>query len=186
MSAFTWVGDLFAWVGKLFPRIVIIRKTHGGVAFRLGKYVIGLKPGIYIYWPIITDLLIHPTACQTNHLPTQSLMTKDGFSVAVGGIVRYKIVNICVALGEVWDTDDIITDISLGAISKVITQKELKEVSQNIELINEELTLSVREELSSFGVQVLAVRLANFAKCIVIRNMGSESTFFPESAIEEE
>ncbi len=180
MSAFSWLGDIFNWFGKLFPRILLIRKTHGGVAFRLGKYVKGLNPGIYVYWPIITEVVTYPTARQTTHLPTQCLMTSDGHSIVVGGIVRYKISNIVAALGEAWDIDDIITDVSLGAISIVITQKSLQQAAQDIKGIGEALTEAVKDELYEFGVEVLGVRLANCSKCLVIKNIGGDAAFLPQ------
>ena len=82
-TAFAWLGEIMNWFGKWFPRLLIVRSTHAGVRFRHGKKPEALMPGLRVYWPLVTEVDIIPTARQTHNLPTQALMTSDGKKVVV-------------------------------------------------------------------------------------------------------
>lgn len=186
-SAFAWLGDIINWLGKFVPRLLIMKATHGGIAFRGGKTIKKLSPGLIFYWPLITEISTYPTVRQTSNLPTQVLMSADGKSVAVGGIVIYKVNDIVKALGSVWDLDDVIRDMSLLAISKIIFNKTVTEVCQDHEVINKELTEELRKKLLEFGVEVIAFCMSDFSTCMVLKTFGSEgSKILPSEVLVDE
>src|SRR4030067_794893 len=82
-SAFAWLNQLFQAIYQLFPRILIVRATHGGIAWVRGKHVKLLVPGLHIYWPLTTDVEVIVTARQTLAIPDHVMATKD--SKKVGG-----------------------------------------------------------------------------------------------------
>ena len=55
MNSFAWLNDLMRWLGKWVPRIVLVRVTHRGVLFGRGGRVQGLRPGLWWYWPIVSE-----------------------------------------------------------------------------------------------------------------------------------
>lgn len=172
-SAFAWLGDIIQWVGKLIPHIAIVRATHAGVKFKRGKHAIEIKPGIVWYWPIVTEVDIIPVARQTHNLPTQALMTQDGKKVVVSGVVVYKIKDIVKTMARNWDVSDTINDITMVAITHVITKHDFKYLMEHItDDIQDKLTRETRSKLRMYGVQVYRTALTDFSTALVIKNIG--------------
>ena len=80
-----------------------------------------LLPGLRVYWPLVTEVDVIPTARQTHNLPTQALTTSDGKKVVVSGVVVYRIKDIVATMARNWDVSDTLNDISMVAITKIIT-----------------------------------------------------------------
>jgi len=174
-SAFAWLGDVMEWLGKLFPRLLIVRSTHAGVRFRHGKSPQPLPPGLRIYWPLVTEVEVIPTARQTHNLPTQALMTSDGKKVVVSGVVVYRVMDIVSTIARNWDVSDTINDISMVAITKIITTHTLEHLLHHLnDEVQEKLTRETRKKLRRYGVSVYLAAVTDFAECIVIKNISSD------------
>jgi len=176
-SAFAWLGDIIQWFGRWIPHLAIIRSTHAGVKFRHGKKAVAMPPGLCFYWPLVTEIEIMPVARCTHNLPTQALMTKDGRKVVVSGVVVYKIKDIVAALARNWDVNDTINDITMCAITDVITKHDFKDIMEHITSeIQMKLTKETRHKLRAYGVQVFRTALTDFSTALVIKNIGSHGT----------
>jgi len=175
MDAFTWFGNLMEWFGSLIPKIKIVRATHGGVRFRGGKRIQEMKPGIHVYWPIVTEIDVIPVARQTHNLVTQCVMTKDGKQIVVGGVVIYSIVDVVKALSKNWDFNDTINDVSLTAIFSVIIDLTLDEVISKINdgSFEKTLTMEVRSNLRRYGVYAHRAALTDFSTCQTLNSVGN-------------
>ncbi len=172
-SALAWVGWIAEWFAKFIPRLVIVRSTHGGVRFRHGRTAIEMKPGLHIYWPIVTEVEVIPVARQTHNLPSQSLQTKDGRKVVVGGVVIYAIRDVVAALSRNWDVSDTLTDITLVAVTHVVTAHDLAYLQEHlVGDVQAKLTRETRKKLSQYGVKVFRTALTDFSECLVIKNIG--------------
>jgi len=53
-KAFGWLGDIFQNLLKVIPALVIVPVTHAGIAFVHGHRIKEWKPGLHIYWPVVT------------------------------------------------------------------------------------------------------------------------------------
>lgn len=176
-SAFAWLGSLMEWLGAFIPRIKIVRSTHAGVRFRHGRHARELKPGLHVYWPLVTEVEIIPVARQTANLPSQSLLTKDGKQVVVGGVVVYEIRDIVATLSRNWDVADTINDITMVAITDVVTSHDLAYLMENVTgTVQLELTRVTRKKLRHYGVKVYRTALTDFSTAIVIKNIGGSSS----------
>ena len=172
-NAFAWLGDIIQWIGKLFPRLMIVRSTHAGVRFKHGKNPKPIYPGLCVYWPLVTEVEVIPVARQTHNLPSQSLLTKDGKKVVVGGVVVYSIKDIVATLSKNWDVADTINDITMCAITHVITQHQFQYLVDHItDAVQAELTRETRRKLSAYGVRVYRTALTDFSTALVIKTMG--------------
>lgn len=172
-TAFSWIGEIAQWLGRWIPQILIVRATHAGIKFVRGKKVKEMQPGVHIYWPIMTEVEIFPTARQTHNLPAQVMLTSDRHPVVCGGIVVYTINDIVAALSKNWDVEDTINDIAQTAVISVITAWTLEELISKINTdIEKELTKATRERLKEYGVKVHKSALTDFSTCRVIRLVG--------------
>lgn len=175
-TAFAWLGEIMHWIGKWFPRLVIVRSTHAGVRFRHGARPSPLLPGLRMYWPLVTEIEIIPTARQTHNLPTQALLTSDGRKVVVSGVVVYRINDIVATIARNWDVSDTLNDISMVAITKIVTTHPLEYLLQHLtDEVQEKLTHETRRRLRRYGVAVYWTALTDFSECMVIKNISSGS-----------
>jgi hypothetical protein len=71
-------------------------------------------------------------ARQTANLVAQSLLTKDGKQVAVGGVVVFAIGDAVAALSRNWDVTDTIGDVTMTAITEVVTTRTLDDLLANL------------------------------------------------------
>jgi len=177
-SAFAWLNQLIEAVLQLFPRIKVVRATHGGVKWVRGHKVKAIGPGLHIYWPLTTDMEVIVTARQTLAIPDQVLTTQDGTKVVVKALVVYKIPDVVRAIGRVnWDVDTTVNDLTQAAVVRVVATHTFKEIMAGVadELLTRTLTREVRKELRQFGVYVSNCRLVDFADCRVYKLMTTQS-----------
>jgi regulator of protease activity HflC (stomatin/prohibitin superfamily) len=175
-SAFAWIGWIAEWLGSFVPRLKIVRSTHAGVKFRHGRKAISLPPGLHFYWPLVTEVEIIPVARQTHNLPSQCLLTQDGQQVVVGAVVVYSITNIVDALSKNWDVNDTINDITMVAITSVVSKRTLTDLKDNLDGdVQKHLTAETRKKLKRYGVKVFKTALTDFSTAFVIKNVGGSA-----------
>jgi len=176
-AAFSWIGDLVAWFAALIPRWDICRATHGGVKFVRGHKILPIKPGIFWYWPAVTECVIVPTARQSFNIPPQSLTTKDGKTVLVSVVLVAKIVDVVKALGMSWDVDDTVTEVGGAAAIVEVGTRTWKEIRDDLAdgTMSNDIEKRARRLLRPYGVQVLKGRLTDCALHSVIRTVGSDA-----------
>lgn len=174
-GALAWISELVNWLGQFIPRWEIVDTTHGAVKFVRGSKVVALGPGWHIYWPVTTKFETYPIARQASDLRTQTIVTKDDRTVAIGGQIVYEIADIEAILARTYDPEQTIKDISLTAIHDVccqMTWDELKEAQRNGAL-DRNLRREAKKTLDSYGVKVLKTTLTDLAPCRVYRMVQS-------------
>jgi regulator of protease activity HflC (stomatin/prohibitin superfamily) len=169
--ALGWLGDIVRGLLTLVPRLVIVRSTHEGVRFKMGHKAIRMRPGIHWYWPLTTEISVVPTKLQPCNLQAQRIVTKDGITVVVGGVVQYEIEDVVSAVTKCWCHDTMIKDVAMAAIAAVIPRHNYEEFRTSRRKVNMALTKQLRRDLDGFGVRVRWVRLSDLAPCWVFSNV---------------
>jgi regulator of protease activity HflC (stomatin/prohibitin superfamily) len=176
-SALAWIGHLAEWFGRLLPRWIILNTTEGAVKFVGGSRPVPLGPGIHWYWPARTEIKSWVVARQSVNLPAQTITTKDGKVIAVGGVIIFRIEDALELIAHVYNPDETIRDLAAGVIHDVCSQSEWGELQMAIQsgALNRELRRGMRKKLTPFGVRVLASTLTDFAPCRVLKVLQSTS-----------
>lgn len=170
-SALGWIGQVASWFGQWIPRWEIVRTTHGAVKFVWGAKVVALGPGWHCYWPFSTDFVQYPTARQADNLANQTIETKDGKTIMVGGMIVYEVHDIAALVAYTFDPDGTIRDIAAAAVHDVCCVKtwdELRE-GQRTGKLDTELRNEMKKGLSKYGVTVLRTTLTELAICRVLK-----------------
>ena len=179
-SIFGLLGQILDGILSVIPRLVVVRATHHAVKWRNGKEPIPVKPGLTVYWPLVTEMEMLVVARQTLNLSTQVLMTRDKKQVVVGAFVVYKISDIVQAIGERnWDVESTVADITQAAIVEEITSRDLDDLLVGISggresELNKALTHNCRGELRQFGVYINRAGLTDFSTCKVHKVLGAD------------
>lgn len=171
-KAFGWIGEIFQSLLKLFPWLIIVPATHGGVAFVRGWRVKEWKPGLHWYWPVVTTHKLMATVRQTQMIQPKVVMTKDLQTVTVGALVTYFVDDIVAALSKVADLPSDIMERSQGAILAEVSENNLAEIQADRLAFSKKLTERVSQVLNGYGVQVLQAQLTEFAPCRAIAISG--------------
>ena len=93
-----------------------------------------------------------PVTRQTHTLPTQALLTSDGRRVVVSGIVVYRIKDIVATLARNWDISDTLNDLTMVAITHVVTAPN--HGRQNYKITVRELLLPSPDHNHNHGYMV--------------------------------
>ena len=176
-SALGWIGSLFETIISLLPHLGLCKVTHGGLKFKRAGKVSEIRPGLYWYWPVVTEIALIPVVRQTLNLPTQILTTRDSQSIIVSGVVVYVIRNVRQALADSWDHDDTIEDLALATLSRYVLGHTFDEIisAQTDGSIEEALTKTCRDDLTSFGVTARKFFVSDLARTKVLAISGGGS-----------
>lgn len=166
---FETIADILRSIGKLIPRLILIRKTEKGIKFMIGGRVREVKPGLVIYWPLITDLEIVAVVRQTLNLPYLTLMTKDKVSVVASGVIVYSIIDTEKYLVENYDAEAAISEVGSASLRDVIVTKTLADIQENNRNTTENaLIREAKDAFASFGIEVEYVRLTDFSTARIL------------------
>lgn len=169
-TLFGLLGQILEGLLSVIPRIIIVRATHNAVKWKRGKKTRGVKPGLCIYWPLVTDMDQIVVARQTSNLPPQALMTKDLKRVVAGGFCVFKISDVVQAIGERnWDVESTVRDITQAVIVEEVARRDLGDLLQGLadgedSAFCQALTENCRKQLRQFGVYVARAGLIEFAE----------------------
>jgi len=176
-SAFGWIADLVNWFARIIPRLYLLKYNYSAIKYVYGKKVKELKPGIHIYWPLVTEIEEFPIARQTQSLEHQVLMTSDMHKIVVTGVIIYEVSDVVAALSENYDINDTISDIAMTSIVNTIRSRTMSQLMIDLTSdVEVEFTNSCRDSLWSYGVKVHRAAFLSCSECLVIRNIGETVT----------
>jgi regulator of protease activity HflC (stomatin/prohibitin superfamily) len=173
-SALAWIGQIAEWIGRFIPRLVIMPSNMGGVKY-IGRFgsmrVEAMPPGLHVYWPLVTEVETYPTARQTDNLPTQTISTSDGKTVAIAGLATYEVADILMLLPTTFQPDKAISEITLTAIHDVASRMTWEELQseQRRGTLETKLRNAARKQLEEYGVRVIRVQLTDLAPARVLK-----------------
>jgi regulator of protease activity HflC (stomatin/prohibitin superfamily) len=177
-GALEWIGQLIEWVGKFIPRWVIMDTTEGGVKFVCGKNAKGIGPGIHWYWPLVTTIVMYPTARQADNLRSQTMVTQDDRVIVVEGMIVYSVTDVLTLLSTSHSAATTIKDIALTAVHDVCCNMSLTELmSENRRgTLDTKLKNAAQKVLASYGVKVEKMMLIELAPCRVLKLIQTTSS----------
>jgi regulator of protease activity HflC (stomatin/prohibitin superfamily) len=175
-----WIISLLETLTGFVPRPVIIRPDEGG--FRQtpklwgGTWLIEMKPHKW-YWiiPWIMEYETVKTKPQVADIRIQSVWTKDGKDIAIGGAIRYYVNNYMKAQLEVLDYDKTIQTIALTKIFTFVRQHTLEELTVGIDELCDGLLKSIREDSKGWGLKIQEVQLTDIGHTINYRLLFNNS-----------
>lgn len=167
------IGQLFQFIASWVPRMVHIDVRHRGVRFVRGLEPKIARPGLRVYWPLTTELTIWPVISHTLQLESQSLRTRDGESVELRLRLVYSTDDPVLLLNTLYEPDDSIPDLALGAAAEVVCSHTLAEMFGDIQQTNRELLRATRRPLGRVGVRVRKAQVASLVRVTAIKHFGS-------------
>ena len=171
-EAFAFIHEFVTWIASFIPHIGICATTHGGVRFRRGKKVRVIKPGLYVWMPICTEIKIICTVAKPIDLPSQALTSQDMKSIAVSITLTAEIEDVFKACTETEDVNNTIMDIAACAATPVIYKREFENTLKEYTKVLREILEEARKLLKPYGVKVLKAGITDITQSKVYRHIG--------------
>lgn len=170
-SALAWVSQIADWIGKFIPRWIIVDPTRQGIKFVRGKRVVVCQPGIHWYWPLVTEWQDWPVVRQADDLQSQTIVTVDDKTIAVSGLLVYKVTDLATLVTSAYSPMQLVQDIALTAVHDVccsMTWEDLK-AEQRKGTLDTKLRNAAKAQLKEYGVDVVKCMLIDLAPARVFK-----------------
>jgi len=160
--------DMLLGCLQWFVPFVVVDEFERAIVLRFGKFHRVLEPGFHWIIPLEAEkVLADNVVPRTVNLGSQSLTTKDGKVVVVGGVVTASIRDIKKALLEVEGVDDALKDSCYGAIGSLVAAHPWDAVQQDT--FSETLTKACRKQAWRYGIEIERVQLSDLSLARTLR-----------------
>jgi len=156
-----WLGDFIEWIISFVPKYVIIRCNEKMIKFPASKNAIEKGPGIYWYWPIVTEVYRIFTARHTLEVEYMTLETLDELPIVIGLVMTVHITNATKYIVENVDAEDGIVEVASGTLRDIVMENDwnsLVHAADDGKRLNQKLTRRLGESLKKFGIKVESAR----------------------------
>ena len=153
---------------------LVVSDFEGGVVLRFGRYNREISPGLNWKIPLADNAIITSTVTTTMALRPQTLTTKDDLTIVLSAIVKYHISDVRAYLLDIWDSADVLNDLTLGANREIVASVNYEDLRGN--LIEEEVLTTIRDEASRYGVDIHKVTFSDLGKVRSLRLITNDSS----------
>ncbi len=175
-----WLTNILETLRNVFPRTFTVFPDEAGVRITLGTRVKTLKPGWYIYWPVIQHAEKLSVMPQAVDLRPQSVHTSDGVDMVIGGAILYRISDAKKAILNVLDYDRSVQVLALGVIADFFMGEHEKDWKVNLESLRDSILQGVREEAAGFGLKIMKIYITDLGCAKNLRVLGDTAIYKPE------
>lgn len=146
---------------SMFQLWVEVTPWEHAVRSRLGKYIKKLGPGFHIKLPIIDVVYKQSTRARRSFVTTQTLSTKDGANLIVGGSMAYTIDDIEKLYRTLHHAESTIVQAAAAEIASYVFTLTKAEIDPKD--IGQYVTTVLKKEFESYGLGNIRVDITDFA-----------------------
>ena len=169
---FERIFDFIAGFWNVLRPWVVVNDFEGGVILRFGRYYRKLTPGLHWKLPLADNALTTSTVITTMALRPQTLTTRDDLTIVISAIVKYHIADVRAYLLDIWDSADVLNDVTLGAIKETIASVDYSDLQEKS--IESHVLAMVGKEAEKFGVDVHKVTFSDLGRVRSLRLITNE------------
>ena len=181
-----WLTQLLDAITSFIPRFYLVAVGRMGVkhtakcriywktwrpAVEFPGQAIALKPGLHVYWPLITEIEDYSVELDSMDLGVQTLLTADDVTVVVRCVLQFTIFDIIKARVECNDFESTIVDLCCPQVALEIRKWEYKKNRLLLDDFNKTLKAATVHKLRKYGIRVVGCPIQDLAPAKVYRNM---------------
>lgn len=154
----TWVEWLRNMLAQAAPWFTV-RPWEQGVRLFAGKHRELLAPGFYLKVPILHQAFAYPIRVRTVYVAMQTLRSKDGRTVAIGLILKYKIADLLKVLDTLHNPESTLAHLAQGAVGRLVPDRAAAELTADV------LTAAIRAAIdpATYGIEDFDVLVSDNA-----------------------
>jgi regulator of protease activity HflC (stomatin/prohibitin superfamily) len=169
---FERILDFMAASWNLLRPMLVVSDFEGGVILRFGRFHREINPGLHWKLPLADNAIVTSTVTTTMALRPQTLTTNDDLTIVVSAIVKYHICDVRAYLLDIWDSADVINDLTLGSIREIVAAVNYSDLRGHD--LEKEVLKQIRDEASRFGVEIHKVTFSDLGKVRSLRLITNE------------
>jgi regulator of protease activity HflC (stomatin/prohibitin superfamily) len=169
---FERIFDFLASFWNVLRPWVVVDEYEGGVILRFGRFHSELMPGLHWKLPLADVPVTTSTVITTMALRPQTLTTRDDLTIVISAIVKYHIDDVRAYLLDIWDSADVLNDVTLGAIKEIVALVDYRDLQRKE--IEDDVLNTVQNEAKKFGVHVHKVTFSDLGRVRSIRLITNE------------
>lgn len=162
-ALFNLIGNFF----RMFQIFITIAPWEHAVRTRLGKHVKKLGPGPHIKLPLIDVVYKQSVRLRRAFLPSQTLSTKDGATLVVGGSIAYQIKDIEKLYTTLHHAESTIVQAAAAKIADAVLSTSKADI--NPDALSDIVTLRLAGDFEKYGLSDVSVDMTDFAFIRAIR-----------------
>ncbi len=159
-SLFSWLYLAAGFVALvLLGSIKQVNEYDRGVKFQLGKYRAVIQPGWRLVFPVIQSWRRVDMRVRVVDVPHQEAITRDNVSVVVNAVLYYRVSDAKLAVIEVENFFNAISQLAQTTMRNVVGEVDLDEVLSKRERLSERISVIVDKASDPWGIKVDSVEL---------------------------
>lgn len=158
------MNELIAALGRLagkFSILVAVAPWEQGLRVRGGRHVAVLIAGLHWRVPFLDVVHVQSVRRRTSQVCTQTVVTKDGFTVMVGATLGYAVADIARLYDRLHHAEDTLSNTVAVAIARRVSG--VSRADLGVGDLGQQVTADVLAELEGVGLNQIEVRITDFA-----------------------
>jgi len=153
------IGQVLAGIKSLFTWWVTVAPWEQSVRVRLGKHVRLLHPGVHLRIPVLDLFYVQSIRLRSADIPIQTITTKDGHAVTIGGNILFEIVDVLRLYETLHHAQEALVDMVASAISRTVCGLNRDDCTP--EAVEE--GAATKFDMSKYGINQTSVHVTDFA-----------------------
>lgn len=143
----------------IFSMFRIITEYERAVVFTLGRFWRVKGPGLIIIVPIIQQMVRVDLRTIVMDVPTQDVISKDNVSVKVNAVVYFRVIDPQLAIIQVENYYEAISQLAQTTLRSVLGQHDLDEMLSEREKLNADIQNILDKQTDAWGIKVANVEI---------------------------
>lgn len=137
----------------------IMREYERAVVFTLGRFWKVKGPGLIIIVPAIQQMVKIDLRTIVLNVPPQDVISRDNVSVTVSAVIYFRVVSPELAVIQVEDFMQAVSQLAQTTLRSVLGQHELDEMLAERTKLNADIQKILDEQTEAWGVKVSVVEI---------------------------
>ncbi|XP_066555978.1 stomatin [Amia ocellicauda] len=152
---------MFSFPISIFFCIKIVKEYERAVIFRLGRVTSGRAkgPGLFFILPCTDSFVKVDLRTVSFNIPPQEILTKDSVTVAVDGVVYFRVLSAISSVINVSNADSCTRLLAQTTLRNVLGTKNLSELLSDREEISHSMQVTLDAATHSWGIKVERVEI---------------------------
>lgn len=158
-AMFDSLTNLFRNIGDLFRWWVVLCPWEAGIRVRAGYWIAVIGGGIHLRIPFVDRFFVQSVRLRVATLPTQTVTTRDGKTVTVGGTLGYSVGDILQLYQTLQHAHDTLVNLAASALAQCVRELDASDLDPMRLQDAATRTLSVH----GYGIAQATIRVTDFA-----------------------
>jgi len=152
---------IFFPLGVCFYVVKVVAEYERAVLFRLGRIKSGgaKGPGLFCTLPCTDEFILVDLRTKTFDVPPQEILTKDSVTVAVDGVVFFRVQDATMSIANVDNADKATRLLAQTTLRTMLGTKTLAELLTDREQISKGMQATLDSATDSWGIKVERVEI---------------------------